>query len=96
MIQADRTGFPFPLSLLRPPLGSACGLLGLGSNGSNVIHHLHGIFARHAIGLEDCLDVVVDSLHLGRLNSGRVEDGSEARDQPIAVLIRKRRLGKGG
>jgi hypothetical protein len=83
-------------SLLMPSLSSACGLLSLGANDFNLIHYLNGIFACHAVGLKDGLDVVVDGLHLGRLNSSRVEDGCKARHQPIAILIWNRRLGEGG
>ena len=62
---------------LGPPAASAGGLLGFRPDGFDLIHELHGIFARHAVVLEDGLDVRVDELHRGRLDLRRVKHGSK-------------------
>ena len=76
---------------------SACGPLGLGSDGLDLVHDRHGVFARHAVGLEDRLDVAIDGLHLGRLDLGGIEHRGEVRQAdgcsrcPAAVSRRTRR-----
>src|ERR1035438_9040565 len=52
-------------------VSSAGGLLGFRRDGFDLIHDLHGIFARHAIGLEDGLDVGIDRKST-RLNSSHL------------------------
>ena len=52
-------------------------LLGFGAGGLDLVHNLHGVFAAHAVNLEDRLNVGVDGLHLGGLNPGRIEHRSE-------------------
>src|ERR1035437_7137247 len=59
-------GWPLRAGTARgPPVCSAAGLSGLGADGFDLIHNLHGVFARQAVGLEDRLDVGVNGIHLG-------------------------------